>query len=317
MLDNCPLVSVIIPAYNCERYIRQSLESITNQTYSNIEILISDDASKDRTKKIIDSIDDNRIKRFHNDTNMGYLKTWNKLMQRSKGAFITFQDADDFSELNRIELLLSAFDRDQDLGAVGSNFARVDKKGECLSRSNFSLSKEDIMNKIPSEFDMLGSGIMIRREVFNKIGGYNDFFNRIGAEDYYWFIQIMKHFKYINIPEHLYSYRSNESSVSGNLADNPEKLISLKLVQLLYQQQLMYKTDGLCQGEGTLFEELWEKRNLFRKTYNSRWFFYQTLALRYFNSKETKKARKYSFLAYIHKPYSVQLLREFLYIIRH
>ncbi len=121
-----PLVSVIIPAYNCERFIIQSLDSIINQTYQNLEIIVCDDASKDKTRKIIDSYSDPRIKRFHNEYNMGYLITWNKLMAFATGEYITFQDADDVSDTKRIEILLKAFYNFPEISAVGSNYQWIE-----------------------------------------------------------------------------------------------------------------------------------------------------------------------------------------------
>ena len=72
---NEPLISVIIPAYNVEKYINETLNSILNQTYQNFEILIADDRSSDRTKEIIDLYKDPRIKKFHNENNLGDRKS--------------------------------------------------------------------------------------------------------------------------------------------------------------------------------------------------------------------------------------------------
>ena len=100
---NYPLISVVMPAYNVERYIEKSINSILDQSYPNVEILVADDASTDKTKAIIDGYTDARIKRFHNESNQAYLKTCNKLMSLAKGQFLAFQDADDFSHVQRFE----------------------------------------------------------------------------------------------------------------------------------------------------------------------------------------------------------------------
>ena len=82
----------MIPAYNVEKYIRQAIDSILNQTYSYFELLIADDASTDTTKQIINAYQkiDPRIKTFHNKKNEGYLLTTNKLFQKCKGDYIAF-----------------------------------------------------------------------------------------------------------------------------------------------------------------------------------------------------------------------------------
>ncbi len=116
-----PLISVIIPVYNCEKTIAIALDSIINQTYKNIEIIVVDDASTDNTKKVVQDIikKDNRIKLVNSETdplrfdkklnrniNAGY-SARNTGFKHAKGELITFQDADDASFLNRIEIQLN------------------------------------------------------------------------------------------------------------------------------------------------------------------------------------------------------------------
>ena len=106
---NTPLISVIMTAYNAARYIRYSIESILNQTYSNFELIIVDDASTDRTSKIIDEYasKDPRILYLHNKINYGTYVSKNIGIKHSKGQYITFQDSDDYSIRNRLELQLN------------------------------------------------------------------------------------------------------------------------------------------------------------------------------------------------------------------
>ncbi len=74
-----PLVSIVMPAYNAEKYIAESVNSILAQTYKNFELLIADDCSTDRTREILSAFNDSRISFHPNETNQGYLKTCNKL----------------------------------------------------------------------------------------------------------------------------------------------------------------------------------------------------------------------------------------------
>ena len=108
------MISVIMPAYNCELYVEMAIKSILEQTYKDFELLIADDASKDNTKKIIDDLakTDSRIKTFHNESNLGYLQASNKLFEKCSGEYITFQDADDFSDVTRFEKLVKEFGND-------------------------------------------------------------------------------------------------------------------------------------------------------------------------------------------------------------
>ena len=100
---NHKLISVIMGAYNCEATIRASIESILKQTYTNLELLVVDDGSDDRTYDICKSIRDKRLKIYKNNKNIGLTKSLNKLISYSNGEFIARQDADDLSFKKRIE----------------------------------------------------------------------------------------------------------------------------------------------------------------------------------------------------------------------
>ena len=181
-----------MPAYNCEKYISKAIDSILNQTHLHFELLISDDCSADKTKSIIDSYADSRIKRFHNEQNLGYLKTTNELFKKCKGNYITFQDADDYSVLNRLEILLNEFKKDPELYCVGSNIIRVDENGIILSQTNYPKRHKEIFNQFLSyKIVFTGAALMVRKKIIDEIGLYNEYFNRIGSEDTYWFSNII------------------------------------------------------------------------------------------------------------------------------
>lgn len=237
-MNTSALVSVIMPAYNCEKYINQAIDSILNQTYTNFELLIADDASTDKTKSLIDEYTDARIKRFHNKINLGYLKTSNLLFEKCTGDFITFQDADDFADKNRIELLLSFLANRKDYACVGSNIVKLDTQSKELYRSNYPVGDNEIRVGF-EEFKVVftGSALMMRKEVLNVAGFYNDYFDRIGSEDTYMFSLILDHFKVANLKEPLYYYRTNPTSV-GASHKNPKAAIGHNLIILMYKRRL-------------------------------------------------------------------------------
>lgn len=105
MKDTHSLVSIIMPTYNREKTIKRAINSLINQTYKNIEIIIVDDGSKDNTVKLIKEYKDKRIKLFSLKENKGANYARNKGLQEAKGEFITFQDSDDEAHLNKIEEL--------------------------------------------------------------------------------------------------------------------------------------------------------------------------------------------------------------------
>ena len=90
-----PLVSVCIPAYNNAAYIKETIDSILNQTYQNLELVICDDKSKDGTVKVVEQIRDERIKLYKNEKNLGMAGNWNNCLRKCSGEFIKLICADD------------------------------------------------------------------------------------------------------------------------------------------------------------------------------------------------------------------------------
>jgi glycosyltransferase involved in cell wall biosynthesis len=309
------LISILMPAYNCEKYVTQAIDSILNQTYTNWELLTADDSSKDNTRKIIDNYSDPRIKRFHNKSNIGYLKTWNKLIAESKGNYITFLDADDTSELNRLELLIKTFISSPDeIGAIGSNYNRIDDKNNIVFTSDFKLTNEEIVAQMPKKFDILGSGIMIKREVYESIGGYHTFFDRIGAEDYYWIYLISEKYKIINIADVLYNYRFNPNSVMGNLSLNPQKLFIIDVIKKVIEQRKENGNDDISNNNLngiTYFLE--SKLNTIGKEKHQLLHY---ISKRRFYEGHKKLAINTLIKAIFNKPFNIDLYKDLYYFIK-
>ncbi len=243
------MISVIMPAYNCELYVEAAIKSILEQTYKDFELVIADDASKDNTKKIIDDLakTDARIKTFHNDTNLGYLQASNKLFEKCIGEYITFQDADDFSDRTRFEKMINEFARDKELKCVGSNTFSFSESIETAKASNFPLSYKEIKEKYLTNIVMTGSAVIVKKEVTDQIGLYNLFFDRIGAEDIYWYGRIIEKYKTINIAESLYYYRQNPTSVSRT-HKNPLAIVSHDFCMLAYSNRIKGKQDVITEA---------------------------------------------------------------------
>ncbi|MEO9967586.1 MAG: glycosyltransferase family 2 protein [Reichenbachiella sp.] len=228
------LVSIIMPAYNCEEYICEAIDSILSQSYQNIELLIADDASSDGTKSIIEGYSDSRIKMFHNDGNMGYLQTCNKLFEKCNGEYITFQDADDWSAKDRIASQVEAITQSS-LGICGTFLEFVNPDGSPATASKIlPVSDQDIREKMRSTNPFCGASIMITKDAYEKVGGYDPFFSRIGNEDYYWASRIVDKYTALNIDRPLYFVRANPNSVTRTIK-NVRQLLSVEIVHFLIE----------------------------------------------------------------------------------
>ena len=314
-MDTGPvLISVLMPAYNCEAYVRRAVDSVLSQTHTRWELLVADDRSADRTRKIIDGYADPRIKRFHNEKNLGYLQTWNKLAELAAGTYITFQDADDYGEPDRLALLADFLDRHPGTGAVGSNVSFVDTENKKTGESDFAPDGTTILASMPQTYHFTGSALMIRKTVYDDLGGYHPFFDRRGAEDHYWAYRIAEKYGIANLRETLYSYRFKPKSVSGNLADNPDKLFIEQILQKLITQRRETGTDWLQSGRRDDAEAcLLEYSRGFRENPSE---FYAALGRRRFYEGRRKMGLSLFARAIARAPFSLRLYKDFIYLLR-
>lgn len=129
-LNNNPLLSVIMPVYNCEQYVTQAVESILNQTYKKFEFIIVDDASVDKTFTILKNFEkkDKRIILIRNSQNLGVTKSLNIALAQAKGKYIIRMDADDFSYPNRFKLQVELMEKNPKVVISGSYIEVCDSK---------------------------------------------------------------------------------------------------------------------------------------------------------------------------------------------
>ncbi len=238
-----------MPAYNAAPYLEEALQSMLRQTYKNWELLVCDDCSADESRALLDAYaaKDARIIPQHNAQNMGYQASCNKLFALCKGDFITFLDADDFCPAERLSLQLKAFEERPSLGMVGTAYHIVDMSGRLIDEVVKPCSREEIRAELPKNSPFCGATLMIRREVYEKIGGYRPFFKDYAYQDYDWAYCIADEFESINLPQPLYSYRQNPLSNSKKVS--ARRFVSDKIVQYLGKQRAERGADDLQRGD--------------------------------------------------------------------
>ncbi|MBU3599656.1 glycosyltransferase family 2 protein [Polynucleobacter sp. 30F-ANTBAC] len=256
-MENNSLISVLMPAYNVEKYISQAINSVLSQSYSNFELLIADDGSIDGTVRVIEGFTDSRIKLFHNNKNFGHVYTKNKLLSKASGDFITFLDADDFSSPDRLYRMLHEFLQHPELGLCSSNVVRV--FGETYNYlPNLPESCEKIRIAGESAFPA-PSAVMISKDIYLRIGGYRNFFDGMCYEDHDWISRIIEMFQSKIINHHLYFYRFNPTSI-GNVKFDSRKLAARDIVNYLKQQRAVYGEDDLQAGRIDALSILYQKK---------------------------------------------------------
>ena len=221
---NQPLVSVIIPAYNAEKFITKTLESILSQTYQNIEVLVVDDGSTDTTAEIVKSFGqkDSRIILLQ-QSNAGVAAARNLAIQKSQGEYIAPIDADDIWYPHNLEKQVECLTSSAPSVGVVYSWS-VDINEQDLLTGGFynsTIAGEVYPALVYKYFIGNASSSMIRRICFDKIGGYNCKFkleNAQGCEDWELHLRIAEHYQFKVVPEYLVCYRQIASSMSCNFA---------------------------------------------------------------------------------------------------
>jgi len=226
MKIDLPLVSVIIPAYNAEDFIGRTLKSVLSQTYKNIEVLVVDDGSLDRTTEIIEPFaeKDHRVILLK-QLNAGVAAARNLAIEKSKGEYIAPIDADDIWYPQKLEKQVQCMlEADQSVGLVYAWSAYIDTEdniiGEYTSFHYLNMrSIEGYVHPAMIQMNLIGNGSvpLIRRSCFDKIGFYNCKLkeqNAQGCEDWDIYLRIAEVYEFRVVPEFLIGYRQLIGSMS-------------------------------------------------------------------------------------------------------
>lgn len=209
-----PLVSVVMPVKNVEKYIDESLQSIINQTYKNIEIVIIDDHSQDETYNIIKNYQkiDKRIKIFRNSSTKYISHSLNTGIKHSKGKYIIRMDGDDYSYPNRIATQVKFMEKNPKIGVSGGSIDVCNEKLNILFTKCYPLNDHDIRKKIFYMSPFAHPATIWRSNMLKQTKGYN--IHLFGAEDYDLYFRIGKMCNMANIDNILIKYRLSNHSFS-------------------------------------------------------------------------------------------------------
>jgi alpha(1,3/1,4) fucosyltransferase len=215
-VDPAPLVSIVIPAYNAERFLGQALASVCAQSYQQLEIVVCDDASTDRTADVVRDCGDARVRYLRNDTTLGGYGAMNRGVRESRGEFVAVYHADDVYDTQIVARELAFLREHPDAGAVfcldrfldeaGREYARLELPTALASTTSFDaallaeslLRYENTFLRTPS--------VMFRRAAFDAVGGYDQ--ERFGiAADLDMWARLSLEWRIGLVHEHLMGYR--------------------------------------------------------------------------------------------------------------
>jgi glycosyltransferase involved in cell wall biosynthesis len=204
-----PLISVLMPAYNAEKYLREAIDSILGQTFTDFEFIIVNDGSTDASREIILSYKDRRIRLVGNEYNMGLIKSLNKGLNYAGGEYIARMDADDISLPERFAAQVSFMEKHPEIGICGTWVANIGKG----SGKSWTPPIDDatIQCQLLFNVPLVHPSVMMRRSLFTDFDLlYADYPH---AEDYALWRQASLYTKFANIPQILLSYRHHDCQV--------------------------------------------------------------------------------------------------------
>lgn len=211
---NKPMVSIIMGIYNCGNMLRESIESILNQSYGNWELIMCDDCSKDNTLKIAKEYEEkypDKIKVIENKENLTLGPTLNRCLKIANGKYIARQDGDDLSLATRLEEEIAFLENNPEFDLVGTNMISFDEHGE---------KGYHIMKEIPVKDDYLKKGvtfahatIVMKTRVMKSLGGYCEDWYAKQAEDYeLWSRFFEEGYRGYNLQKKLYYVREDSNA---------------------------------------------------------------------------------------------------------
>jgi len=220
-MTSTPIITVLMPVYNGELYIRDAIDSILRQSIEDFELLIINDASTDRTVEIVESYSDPRIRLVHNEVNLKVCATLNRGLELSRGQYIARMDSDDISCSTRLEKQKTFLENNQNMALVGSWAEIIDKKGNVQGTKTLLTDSPLLKWKLLFCNTFIHSSIMFRKSSVLSLQGYNPTYTL--TEDYDLWSRISIEHEIANIPEVLVKWREWGGSVSSAKTEEQQK----------------------------------------------------------------------------------------------
>jgi len=295
-------VTVLMPAYNTENYIREAIDSVLNQTFRDFELLIINDGSTDKTEDIIRSISDPRIVLVNQD-NAGVSAALNTGIGLARGEFIARFDADDVCYPNRLELQYQFIRANPAYVLIGSDAVYMDKNGEelfyysCIGHTN-----EEIQMGIRQYCPFIHSSVFYRADIVRELGGYD--LRGHTFEDYLLWIKFIGKGKAYNFSSPLIYVRLNPESITVDEKLRGKRFESLK-------KEMAFGNQPISESQEKELLDILKSQNFSAfKQYS----YYILIAKKYlWSNPDTKKVRKNLRMALRFKPINTTVVKLFIF----
>jgi glycosyltransferase involved in cell wall biosynthesis len=227
-----PLISVILPVFNGEKTIQETIESVLNQTFTNFELIIINDGSQDGTLNLVYSIQDARIKVF-SYPNAGVSASRNRGISRATGEYISFIDADDLWTLDKLEAQFNALKENSEAAVAYSWTDWIDESSQLIASGVHQTASGNVYKKLLlGDFIASGSNPLIRKQALVEVGGFDE--SLVHAEDWDLWLRLAVRYHFVAVESPQVLYRKSIHSASMNVVKMEAG--SLKVIERAFAQ---------------------------------------------------------------------------------
>ncbi len=251
------MITVFMAVYNGSAYLRESIDSILNQTFKDFELLIINDGSTDNSVDIINSYNDPRIRFLNNSKNEGLVYTRNRGIDEASGEYFAILDCDDIAPLNRLELQYDFMESKRSYAMCGGHSIYINSKGEPTGYK-LTLPLENLNAHMLFLNVFVNSTLMIRTSVIKELGGYK---NYAPAEDFELSLRIAEKYKVANLDEVLVKYRIHQNNISSI---QTEKMVDseCRILEIMHRNLNIRTNSELIETHHQLYTENIQKNNI-------------------------------------------------------
>lgn len=222
------MISILLATYNGEKYIKKSIDSILSQTFTEWELLIGFNGTKDNSKQIISEYNDSRIRVFDYGDDKGKSKTLNKLLKEAKFDWVAVQDDDDIWLSKKLEKQMEYIN---DFDVIGTQIFYIDEEDNVTGKPNLSLTQEEIIGKTSSGNNQIAnSSVIIRKEFALEVDGWDESLDCL--EDFDLWLKLIKlKCKFKNLSKELVLHRIHKNSNFNSLKNEIQEKTKENLIK--------------------------------------------------------------------------------------
>lgn len=218
------MISVLLPVFNGEKFLRQAVDSVLNQSLGDFEFIILDDGSTDSSNDIVNSYKDSRIKHFQLE-HRGIPKTLNYGLSLAKYDYVAIMNQDDICFKRRFEKQVQFLWHNPQIDILGTNYIQIDENANIIRKVKLPEADKYIKKLLPYYCSLQHSSTMFKKYSIKLFGGYNT--NYLLASDWELYLNLIEELNYCNLQNYLLMYRVHNNNASGDLEQNYKETYQL------------------------------------------------------------------------------------------